>query len=152
MSRAVSNSVLKATGVLTCALVLALGEPAHAQSCVGDCNADGKVLVHELVLGVEIALGLLPESRCEAFDPDDSAAVAVDELLDGVRDALGPCALATQTPSPTRTATPTPTGGGLVREGGEFRVNQDNDDDEECPSVARTGGLAASSSPGRKAF
>jgi hypothetical protein len=137
-----SRAVRKAAGVLICALVLASGEPTQGQNCVGDCDDDGRVLVSELILGVEIALGVLPESRCEAFDPDDSGAVAIDELLFGVRDSLGPCALATQTPSPTGgTATPTstpPSGGGLVREGNEFRINQDNDEDEECPSVART--------------
>ena len=141
MSRAVSVSVLKTTGVLTCVLVLARGEPARAQSCVGDCNGDGHVLVNELILGVGIALGSQPESRCEVFDPDDSGAVTIDELVVGVRDALGPCALATRTPTPTGGATPTPTlsgGGDLVREGDELRITQSNDDDQECPSVART--------------
>jgi hypothetical protein len=127
----------KAAGVFLSALVLAGGEPARGQTCVGDCDADGKVLVSELILGVEIALGVLPGSRCEAFDPDDSGAVAVDELVFGVRDALGPCALATQTPTPSRTPTP-PSGGGLARAGVEFRINRDNDQSEECPAVART--------------
>ena len=59
MSRAACMFVGKAAGVFLCALVLAGGESARGQTCVGDCDADGKVLVSELILGVEHSL--LPE-------------------------------------------------------------------------------------------
>ena len=59
MSRAACMFVGKAAGVFLSALVLAGGESARGQTCVGDCDADGKVLVSELILGVEHSL--LPE-------------------------------------------------------------------------------------------
>jgi len=60
-------------------------------ACVGDCTHDGAVTVDELLIGVNIALGTLPVSRCTAFDTNADGEVTVDELLTAVNNALGMC-------------------------------------------------------------
>ena len=46
-----------ALAVVGCALGALLASPsAQAQTCVGDCNEDGQVLINELIIGVNIAL------------------------------------------------------------------------------------------------
>jgi len=60
-----------------------LGGPA----LVGDCNKDGKVLINELVRGVNIALGNQPLSECTPFDRSRDGNVSIDELIRGVRNA-----------------------------------------------------------------
>jgi hypothetical protein len=57
-------------------------------SCVGDCNGDGMVLINELVLGVNIALGSTPVSACPAFDANGNGMVLINELISGVNNAL----------------------------------------------------------------
>ena len=47
--------------------------------------------VDELVKGVNIALGLLDVSECEAFDRNGDGSVTVDELVAGVNYALNGC-------------------------------------------------------------
>jgi hypothetical protein len=59
--------------------------------CVGDCDGDKKVVVNELVLGVNVALLRQPLNTCRAFDPNDSGSVSVDELVRGVNSALHGC-------------------------------------------------------------
>lgn len=59
--------------------------------CVGDCNSDGMVLVNELIIGVNIALGLAPLSQCEAFDANGDGNVGINELILGVNNALNGC-------------------------------------------------------------
>ena len=41
------------------AVLIASGSAARAQ-CVGDCQGDGSVTINDLILGVNIALGLQP--------------------------------------------------------------------------------------------
>lgn len=62
-----------------------------AGGCVGDCNADNKVVVNELITGVNIALSTLPVSACPSFDTDNSNSVQVNELIRAVNNALGSC-------------------------------------------------------------
>jgi hypothetical protein len=64
---------------------------ALTPACVGDCNADGKVEVSELVRGVNIALGELPLTACPSFDGDASGQVNVNELVQAVNRALTGC-------------------------------------------------------------
>ena len=79
--------------------------PGAAQPpCVGDCNGDRQVSINELVLGVNIALGVSPVSACPAFDPDNSGMVSVANLVVAVNNALLGC--------PPRRATPTATPAG----------------------------------------
>lgn len=56
-------------------------------ACAGDCSGDEIVSVDELVLGVNIALGLEDASRCPAIDQGD-AGVTVDDLVRAVAAAV----------------------------------------------------------------
>jgi hypothetical protein len=55
---------------------------------VGDCDQSGTVLVNELVMAVNIALGNVPVSACLAADADDSESVEVNELVQAVKNAV----------------------------------------------------------------
>ena len=66
--------------------------PTVVVSCTGDCNGDGRVVVSELITGVNIALDNQPVSVCPAFDTDGSGDVLVNELIGAVTNALGTCA------------------------------------------------------------
>jgi len=63
------------------------GEPPS--SCTGDCNADRRVTIDELVRGVTTALG--GEIDCEAIDRNRDQQVTVDELVHAVGFALRGC-------------------------------------------------------------
>ena len=65
---------------------LLLPRAAAAQFCLGDCNADGRVAVVELIILVDIALGASPPSRC--YDIDD---VSISALIRAVKNALDGC-------------------------------------------------------------
>lgn len=84
---------------------------AHAL-CVGDCNNDGEVTVDELVTMVNIALGTIHVSTCQAGDANHDAEITVDEIIAGVNNALMGCT--TGTPAPTVTPTPTSGTGGAL--------------------------------------
>jgi hypothetical protein len=73
--------------------VLALSGTSRAvvASCAGDCAADGTVVVNELVLGVNMALGNTPVQQCPGFDGNDDGRVAVNELVAAVANALNGC-------------------------------------------------------------
>jgi hypothetical protein len=73
-----------------CAVAQLSARPSDAQSCLGDCNGGGTVAINELVLGVNIALGLAARSACAAFDPNNNG-VSIDELVRGVSNALLGC-------------------------------------------------------------
>jgi cysteine-rich repeat protein len=88
-------------------LVSTLPAPAAAQ-CAGDCSSDNAVTVDELLLGVNIALGVDSVTECEPFDVNMSGDVTVDELLGAVNNALNGC------PPPT---TPTPKTPGVCGDG-----------------------------------
>jgi hypothetical protein len=78
--------------VVACAgALIASASTSHARSCVGDCNDDGTVTLHELILGVGIAGGASQVSRCSKIDADRSGAVAIHELLKAVGFLLGGC-------------------------------------------------------------
>jgi hypothetical protein len=62
-------------------------------SCLGDCNNDGVVEVHELVRGVGIGMEEVPFSTCPRFDGDDDDVVAVYELVGGTGNSLSGCAV-----------------------------------------------------------
>ncbi len=84
-------------------------ERAAGQGCTGDCNSDGRVVISELILGVNIALGTAAQQSCLLFDANASGGVTIEELIAAVNNALVGCA-GTPTPTPTvLTPTPTPT-------------------------------------------
>jgi len=59
--------------------------------CVGDCNGSGDVQINELVIGVNIALGIQDISVCRAFDANGNGSVEINELVLGVNNALNGC-------------------------------------------------------------
>jgi hypothetical protein len=88
-------------------LLGAVAERATAQ-CVGDCNGDGMVTINELIVGVNIVLGDLPVSACEAF-ANSEGQVTMAQLILGVNNALNGCPAVSPTPTETPTVTPTGT-------------------------------------------
>jgi len=60
-------------------------------SCVGDCNGNGEVIVNELVMMVNVALGNASVVDCPAGDLDKNDRITVDEIITGVNNALGTC-------------------------------------------------------------
>jgi hypothetical protein len=90
--------------VLTCAGAQATDSFAHRSPaactnglitvttpCVGDCNGDDQVTIDELLTGVGIGAGSVPYDQCPAFDADRNQSLTIDELLQGVLDALNGC-------------------------------------------------------------
>lgn len=73
------------------ATTLSIAFALPATACVGDCDADGRVLVDELIRGVNIALGTDAVDTCFALDRDFDGGVTVDEVLAAVNAALVGC-------------------------------------------------------------
>jgi hypothetical protein len=85
--------------------VLICAAPHPALPCVGDCKVDGKVEIADLIIGVNIVLGLRPVSDCVAFATADGH-VTIAQLILGVNSLLYGCGA----PSPNATTTqPSPT-------------------------------------------
>jgi outer membrane protein assembly factor BamB len=59
--------------------------------CLGDCDNDGVVEVHELVRGVGIGMDEVPFATCPRFDGDDDDIVAIYELVGGTANSLSGC-------------------------------------------------------------
>src|SRR5262245_32367974 len=69
------------------------GAAAGAQSvCVGDCDGGGAVSIDELIVGVNMALGIATSTPCDAVDANDDGEVIVNELVLAVTRALEGCA------------------------------------------------------------
>src|SRR4029453_5374101 len=89
---------------LGCALAL-LGlvstSSVQAQTCVGDCSGTGEVRINDLILGVNISLGLQPADACPAFQ-NAQGEVTIAQLIKGVNNSLEGCP-----PGPTLTPTNT---------------------------------------------
>src|SRR5262249_48214677 len=54
--------------------------------CVGDCDGTNAVEIHNLILGINIALGAQPVSACEAF-ADARGEVHIAQLIRAVNNA-----------------------------------------------------------------
>jgi hypothetical protein len=65
--------------------------PVPPGTCLGDCDGDGSVSSNELVMGVSIALGVMPMSRCAAFDVGRDGVVSVLDLISGIDHSLNQC-------------------------------------------------------------
>jgi streptogramin lyase len=61
--------------------------------CVGDCDGGGKVMIGELITGVNMALGNAAVDICPAFDHNSDGKVSIDELIVAVRNALQGCSV-----------------------------------------------------------
>ena len=59
--------------------------------CAGDCNGDGRVVISELVRGVNISLASAPASACPAFDADGSGGITINEIVQAVGSAVRGC-------------------------------------------------------------
>jgi len=99
--------------LLLVAVIASVAVRSVASTCVGDCHADGRVDIADLILGVNIALELRPIAECEAF-ANAVGTVDVGQLIRGVNSALNGCPgpptpSVTRVPSDTPSATFTPT-------------------------------------------
>lgn len=74
-----------AVGSLAATLLLAA---AAAARVAGDCDENGRVVVAELVLGVNAALDLAPIAACPPLDVNSDGKAEIDELMMAVREAL----------------------------------------------------------------
>jgi len=81
-----------------CLLVVALAASfavvvAPASACTGDCDGTGTVTVDEILLGVNVALGLESAASCTVFDNNIDGAVTVEEILSSVNSGLQGCSV-----------------------------------------------------------
>ena len=60
-------------------------------ACVADCNADGEVLVNEVITSVNIALENKPVSECPAADGDGDGIVKIGEIIAAVNNVISGC-------------------------------------------------------------
>jgi hypothetical protein len=58
--------------------------------CVGDCDDNGVVAINELILGVNIALAIQPDTACPAF-ANSQGMVDIAQIIKGVNNALSGC-------------------------------------------------------------
>jgi hypothetical protein len=138
MERWSRRTILAATLLILTTLA---APAARAQSCRGDCGGDGMVTVDELVLAVNIALGLASIGECNAFA---GGPMTISDLLQAVSNTISGC-------SPGRTATPTPTptpprrcsdsdGSGTVQISNASPSNGNGAFDITCVTVENAGG------------
>lgn len=62
-----------------------------APRCVGDCDVSGEVTVNELILMVNVGLGILPPASCLPGDANRDGLITVDEIVTAVNRALMGC-------------------------------------------------------------
>jgi hypothetical protein len=74
-------------GVL--AIALSVGQPASAQVCSGDCNADLTISSVEQLSGIDIALGDSGLASCAAADANGNGGVDIADLIDAANATLG---------------------------------------------------------------
>jgi probable HAF family extracellular repeat protein len=70
--------------------VARLAEPVAA--CTGDCDGNGVVAINELILGINIVLGLQSETACPAF-ANAQGMIDIAQLIKGVNHALSGCSV-----------------------------------------------------------
>jgi cysteine-rich repeat protein len=128
-------------------LCLGLGSGTALAQCAGDCNGNNNVAINELILAVNISLGLRSIDDCRAADVNGNDAVGINELILAVNRSLDGCPmLATPTPTPSEptavpTETPTPPAGcgdGVVDlPGGETCDDGNLEEGDACPANCR---------------
>jgi hypothetical protein len=94
-----------ATGLALCGV---LASATSAQTCVGDCSRTGTVTIGDLIVAVNVALGIRPGTSCPAVQ-NNLGDVDVTQLVQAVDNALNGCPPAAATPTDTPTATSTAT-------------------------------------------
>lgn len=63
----------------------------EGSACAGDCDGNGEVTVDEILVIVNMGLGTVAPTACEAADLDGSETVTVDEIVTAVNRALEGC-------------------------------------------------------------
>jgi len=107
---------LRRTSLLATLLLLGANGNAAA-ACVGDCDGDGRVALHEVILAIGIALGRQTTDECPDADPAGDGVTMLHEVVRVVQSSLADCATPTPTPEPTPTPTtaePVPTSGAAL--------------------------------------
>jgi Kazal-type serine protease inhibitor domain len=65
---------------------------AHPGSCcTGACVDPSAVSVADLIVGIDLGLGIRPGTACRSFDRDGNQRVTIDELIAAVTHALYGC-------------------------------------------------------------
>lgn len=77
--------------LIVTAAILVVGSGAAGARCVGDCHGDFDVDISELILGVNVALGLAAPEECPGFPACDVGPVCIADLIRAVRSALDGC-------------------------------------------------------------
>jgi hypothetical protein len=62
-----------------------------AHPCAGDCNADGRVVVSEIVTAVNVVLTGELGTYCTSADGNEDGTVDVSDLVAAVSNAIGTC-------------------------------------------------------------
>lgn len=65
--------------------------PTPGAVCTGDCGGDGEVTIDELILMVNVALGLAPAQNCPPGDVNGDGEITIDEIIQAVNRALSGC-------------------------------------------------------------
>jgi len=81
-----------AVGHTQCSIGAYEADAVPASCCVGDCDSNSSVAINELVLGVDIVLGVQPVGACPAF-LTPSGGVDIAQLITAVNNELGGCGL-----------------------------------------------------------
>ena len=61
------------------------------ESCVGDCDGDGSVIISELILAVNIVLGTAPLEECPSLDANGDRTASISEVVTSVNNTLAGC-------------------------------------------------------------
>ncbi len=64
--------------------------------CSGDCDANGTIGIADIILAIDIALGVSSRDACPTVDANADLQVSVDEIVTSVYGALYGCAAAAQ--------------------------------------------------------
>lgn len=68
-----------------------LSTRARCQPCASDCDGNGTVDVSELVLAINIGLGLTDRSDCPMADVNGDGALTIEELVEAVERSISGC-------------------------------------------------------------
>jgi hypothetical protein len=80
------------TGSVNCSIgAYEYNSPGPPTGCIGDCNANARVTVDEIITLVNIALGTGSMAECGSGDADLNNAITIDEILTAVSNALNGC-------------------------------------------------------------
>jgi uncharacterized repeat protein (TIGR03803 family) len=77
--------------VLISALLCCAFTNEVSAACAGDCGNDGRVTINELLVMVNVALGSAPSTDCRFGDTNGDNAIAIDEIIAAVHNALAGC-------------------------------------------------------------